>query len=115
LVVLHVSGSTNPLGISSNLDRISFYPYLYSKDLFGLLILIFFFSYFVFFNPNQLNHPDNYIPANAIVTPAHIVPEWYFLPYYAILRSIPDKLQGVIAMFSSIIVLLLLPFYWNTP
>jgi quinol-cytochrome oxidoreductase complex cytochrome b subunit len=93
------------------MDRISFYPYLYVKDLFGLFILIGIFSYFVFYNPNQLNHPDNYVKADAILTPSHIVPEWYFLPYYAILRSIPDKLQGVVAMFSSIIVLFFLPFY----
>jgi ubiquinol-cytochrome c reductase cytochrome b subunit len=75
LIILHTSGSTNPLGISSNMDRISFFPYLYLKDLFGLFILIGIFSYFVFYDPNQLNHPDNYIRADAILTPAHIVPE----------------------------------------
>lgn len=77
LSVLHISGSTNPLGVCSKLDRISFYPYFYVKDLFGFLILILIFSYLVFFNPNVLNHPDNYIRADAIVTPTHIVPEWY--------------------------------------
>jgi len=91
----------------------SFYPYFYLKDLFGFFVFILLFSYFVFFNPNYLGHPDNYIPANPLVTPAHIVPEWYFLPFYAILRSIPDKLMGVIAMFASILILFLLPFYYS--
>lgn len=79
LSVLHISGSTNPLGICSKADRISFYPYFYLKDLCGLLVLILIFSFFVFFLPNYLNHSDNYIKADSLVTPAHIVPEWYFL------------------------------------
>ena len=106
---VHVDGSNNPLGINSNVDKITFYPYFYVKDLFGFLLFVVFFSFFVFFNPNTLGDPDNYIPGNPMVTPAHIVPEWYFLPFYAILRSIPDKLGGVIAMFASILILLALP------
>jgi ubiquinol-cytochrome c reductase cytochrome b subunit len=109
LSLLHKDGSNNPLGVNKNVDTISFYPYFYVKDLLSFLILIAFFSFFVFFYPNTLGHSDNYIPANPLVTPAHIVPEWYFLPFYAILRSIPDKLGGVVAMISAILTLLLLP------
>jgi len=109
LILLHDNGSNNPLGIDSKAGKITFYPYFYVKDLFGFLLFCFFFSFFVFFSPNFLGHPDNYIPANSLVTPAHIVPEWYYLPFYAILRSIPDKLGGVIAMFASILILYLLP------
>ena len=111
LSILHIIGSTNPLGICSKIDRISFYPYFYVKDLFGFLILILFLSCLVFFNPNLLNHTDNYIKADAIVTPTHIVPEWYFLPFYAILRSIPDKFGGVVCMFASILILFILPIF----
>lgn len=114
LLVLHSSGSNNPLGIWSARDRVSFVPYYYVKDLYGLILFLLFFSFFVYFSPNLLGHPDNYIEANPLVTPAHIVPEWYFLPFYAVLRSIPDKLGGVIAMFLSILVLLFLPFLANT-
>ena len=110
LGVLHISGSTNPLGLCSKADRISFYPYFYLKDLYGLLILVLIFSGFVFFIPNYLNHSDNYIRADSLVTPAHIVPEWYFLPFYAILRSIPNKLDGVVMMFASLLILFLLPY-----
>jgi quinol-cytochrome oxidoreductase complex cytochrome b subunit len=109
LSLLHNTGSNNPLGINTNLDTIPFYPYFYVKDLLAFLLLIAFFSFFVFFYPNALGHSDNYIPANPLVTPAHIVPEWYFLPFYAILRSIPDKLGGVAAMGGAIVVLALLP------
>jgi len=109
LSLLHAHGSNNPLGINKNVDTVPFYPYFYVKDLFAFLILIVFFSFFVFYYPNALGHSDNYIPANPLVTPAHIVPEWYFLPFYAILRSIPDKLGGVVAMVAAILVLLLLP------
>jgi len=109
LSLLHKDGSNNPLGINKNIDTIPFYPYFYVKDLFSFLILVALFSFFVFYYPNALGHSDNYIPANPLVTPAHIVPEWYFLPFYAILRSIPDKLGGVVAMVSAILVLLLLP------
>ena len=109
LSLLHTAGSNNPLGINKNVDTVSFYPYFYVKDLLAFFVLLSMFSFFVFFYPNTLGHADNYIPANPLVTPAHIVPEWYFLPFYAILRSIPDKLGGVIAMVAAILVLLLLP------
>jgi len=110
LSLLHKDGSNNPLGINTNVENVCFYPNFYVKDLFAFLVLVFFFSFFVFFYPNALGHPDNYIPANPLSTPAHIVPEWYFLPFYAILRSIPDKLGGVLAMVSAILVLLIIPF-----
>jgi len=109
LSLLHKDGSNNPLGINTNIETVSFYPYFYVKDLLAFLFLIIFFSFFVFYYPNALGHSDNYILANPLVTPAHIVPEWYFLPFYAILRSIPDKLGGVVAMISAILILLLLP------
>jgi ubiquinol-cytochrome c reductase cytochrome b subunit len=109
LSLLHTVGSNNPLGVNTNVDSVSFYPYFYVKDLLAFFILIALFSFFVFFYPNVLGHSDNYIPANPLVTPPHIVPEWYFLPFYAILRSIPDKLGGVAAMGGAILILLLLP------
>jgi quinol-cytochrome oxidoreductase complex cytochrome b subunit len=109
LSLLHKEGSNNPLGINKNVDTIPFYPYFYVKDLLSSLLLLLLLSFFVFYYPNVLGHPDNYIPANPLVTPAHIVPEWYFLPFYAILRSIPDKLGGVVAMIGAILILLLLP------
>lgn len=114
LAILHQDGSGNPLGINSNVDKISMFPYFIIKDILGLIIFIIFFSIFVYFSPNILGHPDNYIEANPMVTPAHIVPEWYFLPFYAILRSIPHKLGGVIAMISAIIILALLPWLHST-
>jgi len=110
LVFLRGNSSSNPLGIEHTVDYLYFYPYYWIKDLFGLIGFFIFFSLFVFFSPNYLGHPDNYIMANPMVTPPHIVPEWYFLPYYAILRSIPDKLLGVVAMVLSILVLAALPF-----
>lgn len=110
LIFLHYNGSTNPLGIEAKMDKLTFHPYFYVKDLFAFFCFIFIFGFFVFFAPNYLGHPDNYIPANPLVTPIHIVPEWYFLPFYAILRSIPNKLGGVIAMVLAIFVLFLLPF-----
>jgi len=110
LSLLHKDGSNNPLGSGTNVDTVSFYPYFYTKDLFSFLILVTLFSFFVVYFPNALGHADNYIPANPLSTPAHIVPEWYFLPFYAILRSIPDKLGGVVAMIGAILILLLLPF-----
>nr|YP_009121398.1 apocytochrome b [Thecamonas trahens]AJF36627.1 apocytochrome b [Thecamonas trahens] len=109
LIALHEHGSNNPLGIESHLDKVPFHPYYTVKDLYGAVMFLIFFAVFVFFYPNTLGHPDNYIPANPLVTPTHIVPEWYFLPFYAILRSIPDKLGGVLAMGGSIVILLLLP------
>jgi ubiquinol-cytochrome c reductase cytochrome b subunit len=113
LAVLHQNGSNNPLGVQSGIDKIPFYPYFIIKDLFSWVVAFIFYFGFVFFAPNYLGHTDNYIEANAMVTPAHIVPEWYFLPFYAILRSIPHKLGGVIAMFAALLVLFLLP-YLNT-
>jgi ubiquinol-cytochrome c reductase cytochrome b subunit len=110
LTLLHKDGSNNPVGVDSAIDRIPFYPYFYVKDLFSFLVFLLVFSTFVFFYPNEMGHPDNYIPANPMVTPPHIVPEWYFLPFYAILRSIPDKLGGVIAMGGALVILLFLPF-----
>ena len=110
IALLHKDGSNNPLGVESSNDKISFYPYFYVKDLFSLMIFIVFFSIILFYYPNTLGHPDNYIMANPLVTPAHIVPEWYFLPFYAILRSIPNKLGGVAAMGGAIVILLFLPF-----
>jgi len=109
LIVLHEDGSNNPLGIHSKVDKIPFYPYYYFKDLFGIICFTIFFSVIIFYFPNLLGHPDNYIEADPMVTPTHIVPEWYFLPFYAILRSIPDKLGGVVAMILAIVILAFLP------
>lgn len=110
LILLHEVGSNNPLGITIKTENIPFYPYFYTKDLFGLMVLFLLFFIFIFYYPNTLGHPDNYIEANPMKTPLHIVPEWYFLPFYAILRSIPNKIGGVIAMFGSLIILLTIPF-----
>ena len=110
LIALHdTAGSSNPLGVSGNYDRITFAPYYLFKDLITIFIFIFALSLFVFFMPNVLGDSDNYIMANPMQTPAAIVPEWYLLPFYAILRSIPNKLLGVIAMFSAILAIMLLP------
>lgn len=110
LLLLHQAHSNNPLGISFHSEGgIPFHPYYIIKDLHGIIIFLFFFGFFLFFMPNVLGHPDNYIPANPLVTPPHIVPEWYLLPFYAILRSIPDKLIGVFALASAIISLFLIP------
>jgi ubiquinol-cytochrome c reductase cytochrome b/c1 subunit len=109
---LHTHGSNNPLGIDTKgpQDKIPFDPYYTVKDLFGIAVFLVFFSYWIFFAPNYLGDAENYIPANPLVTPPHIVPEWYFLPFYAILRAIPNKLIGVVAMFGSILVLFVLPW-----
>jgi ubiquinol-cytochrome c reductase cytochrome b subunit len=107
---VHIDGSNNPLGIASHIDKISFFPYFFIKDALGLVGGLLFFSYWIYYSPNTLGHPDNYIPGNPLVTPEHIVPEWYFLFAYAILRSIPNKLLGVLALFASLLVLLVLPF-----
>ncbi len=109
LMLLHMPGSSNPLKLSFFSDKISFYPYFFLKDLFIFLTTMIFFLIFVFFFPNALGHSDNHIPANPLSTPSHIVPEWYFLPFYAILRSIPDKLGGVLCMFGALFALLALP------
>lgn len=108
-LALHTHGSSNPLGITGNIDRIAFHPYFSFKDLITVFFLVLIICLFVFFSPNTLGHPDNYIPGNPMVTPASIVPEWYFLPFYAILRSIPNKLGGVVGMFSALLILLFLP------
>jgi len=110
LALLHKDGSNNPLGIASKNDNIPFYPYYFVKDLFSFFLFLLYFSIFLFYYPNLLGHPDNYIQADPMQTPAHIVPEWYFLPYYAILRSIPNKLGGVVAMAGSLIVFFFIPF-----
>jgi len=110
IVLVHQYGSNNPLGVNVESAKIPFYPYFYIKDKYGFFIFSLVFAYFIYFDPNTLGHPDNYIPANPLVTPAHIVPEWYFLPFYAILRSIPDKLGGVIFMGLSLVVLAILPY-----
>lgn len=110
LDLLHEVGSTEPLGLESPRDYIVFWPYFVIKDVYSLSVALLIFSVITFFYPNVLGHPDNYIPANPLVTPAHIVPEWYFLPFYAILRAVPDKFGGVIAMFLSIVALGALPF-----
>jgi len=114
---LHQHGSNNPLGIDVKTpqDTIPFHPYYTVKDCFGFGVFFLIFGWFVFFAPNSLGDPDNYIPANPMVTPAHIVPEWYFLPFYGILRSIPDKLGGVIGMFSSILIMFVLPWIDRSP
>ena len=117
LVALHQFGSNNPLGIDRTkpTDSIPFHPYYTIKDLFGLGVFLLIYCGFIFFAPNFFGEPDNYIPANPLVTPAHIVPEWYFLPFYAILRSIPDKLGGVLTMFGAVFVLAVVPWLDRNP
>jgi ubiquinol-cytochrome c reductase cytochrome b subunit len=117
VVALHITGSNNPLGIDPKgpQDTIPFHPYYTIKDSVGLGVYAIVFAAVVFFAPNYMGHPDNYIPANPLVTPPHIVPEWYFLPYYAILRAVPDKLGGVLLMFGSIMVLFVLPWLDTSP
>jgi ubiquinol-cytochrome c reductase cytochrome b subunit len=109
---LHHVGQGNPAGIDvkSDRDTIPFTPYATVKDNFALICFMILFAWFVFYIPNYLGHPDNYIPANPLQTPPHIVPEWYFLPFYAILRAIPNKLMGVLALFAAILVLAFLPW-----
>lgn len=106
LIALHLHGSNNPMGVSSLTDRVRFHPYFISKDLVGIFVLFLCLGLFVFFYTGSLGHPDNYIMANPLVTPASIVPEFYFLPFYCILRAIPDKLLGVIAMVGAILILI---------
>ena len=112
IVALHTHGSNNPLGIDKKgpQDSIPFHPYYTIKDLFGLSFVLTIFALIVFYAPDYLGHPDNYIPADPLKTPTHIVPEWYFLPFYAILRAVPDKLGGVIAMLGAIFILFVLPW-----
>lgn len=110
LLFLHQTGSNNPLGINRNSDKIPFHPYFSYKDIFGFVIIIIFLTFLTLIAPYMLGDPDNFIPANPLVTPPHIQPEWYFLFAYAILRSIPNKLGGVIALVISIAILFILPF-----
>nr|CAA88691.1 cytochrome b [Alectoris melanocephala] len=110
LTFLHESGSNNPLGISSNSDKIPFHPYYSIKDILGLTLMLIPFLTLALFSPNFLGDPENFTPANPLVTPPHIKPEWYFLFAYAILRSIPNKLGGVLALAASVLILLLIPF-----
>lgn len=113
LIFLHTTGSNNPLGLNSNIDKIPFHPFFSFKDLFGFIVLIFILLTLTLYSPYKLGDPDNFIPANPLVTPPHIQPEWYFLFAYAILRSIPNKLGGVIALVFSIAILFILPFSNN--
>nr|YP_009544262.1 cytochrome b [Simulium maculatum]AYO45670.1 cytochrome b [Simulium maculatum] len=110
LLFLHQTGSNNPLGINSNVDKIPFHPYFSFKDIVGFITMVMFLVLLTLTNPYLLGDPDNFIPANPLVTPVHIQPEWYFLFAYAILRSIPNKLGGVIALVLSIAILMILPF-----
>jgi len=112
LWALHVHKSSNPLGIDIKTpqDMMPFHPFYTIKDLYGLGLFMIFFMYFVFFQPNFFGEADNYIPANPMVTPPHIMPEWYFLPFYAILRAVPDKLGGVVVMFAGVLILYVLPW-----
>jgi ubiquinol-cytochrome c reductase cytochrome b subunit len=109
LMTLHVHGSSNPLGVSSNADKLPMHPYYLFKDLVTIFLFFLVLALFVFYMPNALGHSDNYIPANPMQTPPSIVPEWYLLPYYAILRSIPNKLLGVVGMLGSLLILLAMP------
>jgi ubiquinol-cytochrome c reductase cytochrome b subunit len=117
IVALHRFGSNNPIGIDAKgpQDTISFHPYYTIKDMVGIAMFLLLLAVAVFFFPNAMGHPDNYIPANPMQTPAHIVPEWYFLPFYAILRAVPDKLGGVLLMFAAIFVLFILPWLDRSP
>lgn len=120
---LHIPGSSNPTGVEVKgpQDTVPFHPYYTAKDGVGLGVFLLIFAALIFFSPNLLGHPDNYIPANPLSTPAHIVPEWYFLPFYAILKSftvdfiLPAKLWGVLAMFGSILLLFFLPWIDTSP
>lgn len=109
LLTLHEHGSGNPLGITGNADRLPFHPYFIFKDLVTIFLFLLALTVIVMYVPNMLGHSDNYIMANPMQTPPSIVPEWYLLPFYAILRSIPNKLLGVICMFASLLILLLIP------
>lgn len=111
LILLHVSGSNSPIGLNTNTDKIPFHTYFTIKDFYGFIILGIILSTFIFYNPNTLGDPENFINANPLVTPIHIMPEWYFLFAYAILRAIPNKLGGVIALVLSILILIVLPFF----
>lgn len=111
LSYLHTAGSTNKLSLPASMDAITFYPYFFIKDAIGFMLTLCFFFIFILHNPNLAMHPDNYLEANPMVTPTHIVPEWYFLSFYAILRTVPDKLGGVVAMLVAILALALVPLF----
>lgn len=111
LIFLHLTGSTNPLGVNGNRFRIPFHPYFTVKDVLGILVMFFMFGVIVLLLPDLFAEPENYIPANPLVTPNHIKPEWYFLWLYAILRAIPNKLGGVVALFAGILILGVFPFF----
>nr|YP_010981202.1 cytochrome b [Aplomya metallica]WOE90332.1 cytochrome b [Aplomya metallica] len=111
ILFLHETGSNNPMGLNSNIDKIPFHPYFTYKDIVGFILMLMMLILLVLIHPYLLGDPDNFIPANPLVTPIHIQPEWYFLFAYAILRSIPNKLGGVIALVISIAILMILPFY----
>ena len=110
LIILHEEGSNNPNGTGNNSDKVSFHPYFIIKDFYGFFLLGLIFSFFVFFYPNYLGDAENFISSNPLVTPIHIVPEWYFLFAYAILRAIPNKLGGLLALVASLVIVLSLPF-----
>lgn len=112
LLFLHQTGRNNPLGVNRNFDKVSFHPYFSTKDVFGFIVLLSCLSYICFLYPWLLGDPENFIPANPLVTPVHIQPEWYFLIAYAILRSIPNKLGGVVALALSIAILAICPFIY---
>lgn len=111
LLYLHQTGSSNPLGVPRDLDKLSFHPYFSWKDIIGFILFFILFSYLILYQPWILGDPENFIAANPLVTPIHIQPEWYFLFAYAILRSIPNKLGGVLALFAAVLVLYLLPYF----
>jgi ubiquinol-cytochrome c reductase cytochrome b subunit len=117
IAALHITGSNNPLGIDVKgpQDTLPFHPYYTIKDSVGVCVFLIFFAFFVFFAPNYLGDAENYVPANPLQTPPNIVPEWYFLPFYAILRSVPDKLLGVLMMFGAIGLLFVLPWLDSSP
>ena len=113
LALLHKDGSSSPIGSDTGVDDVPFYPYYFAKDLFAFTCFLLVFGFFLFLMPNYLNHPANCIPADPMETPAHLLPEWYFLPFYAILRGIPHKAGGIIAMLCAILVLFLIPFNYT--
>lgn len=115
VAVLHDSGSSNPLNLKlTDSNKVTFHPYFMFKDLLGVVVFLIIFCYVVFFEPDAIIDPVNNVPANPLVTPTHIVPEWYFLPFYAILRSIPNKLGGVVTLGLALVILFLLPFISNS-
>nr|YP_009695372.1 cytochrome b [Vesta saturnalis]QEJ81576.1 cytochrome b [Vesta saturnalis] len=111
LLFLHQTGSFNPLGTCNNIDKVQFHPYFTSKDLMGFMVTLMIFTIFILMFPYLMSDPDNFMPANPLITPTHIKPEWYFLFAYAILRSIPNKLGGVMALFCSILILMIMPMF----